>query len=31
MAWSPRKLGSNKRPTTKLENFENKAKGGDEL
>jgi hypothetical protein len=31
MAWFPRKLGGNKRPSTKLENFANKIEGGDEL
>ncbi len=31
MAWSPRILGGNKKPRTKLGNFKNKAEGGDEL
>jgi len=31
MAWFPRKLGGNKRPSTKLENFANKIEGGDEF
>jgi hypothetical protein len=31
MAWSPKQLRGNKKPSTKILNYENKVEGGDEL